>query len=989
MIPRSFNGDHILLWLLALLICASARLDAAVAASRVPAPGPLRPNIVFILADDLGYGDVRCLNPQGKIATPHLDRLAAAGMVFTDAHSSSAVCTPTRYGLLTGRYNWRSRLKSGVLGGMSPPLIEPGRLTVSAFLQHQGYHTACIGKWHLGFDWPRKTNTPPFTDGIEKGEDGWRVDFSKPIVRGPNAFGFDYFFGLAGSLDMIPYSFIENDRITQIPTVDKAFPMMLGRTNGATRRGPAAEDFEAIDVLPALTHRAVAYIDERASTPDSSPFFLYLPLNAPHTPIAPSKEWQGKSGLNPYADFVMETDASVGALLDALDRTGMADNTLVLFASDNGCSPEARFDELLRRGHNPSAQFRGTKADIFDGGHRVPFLVRWPGRVKTGTTSDQLICLNDLFATCADFLGVKLPDNAAEDSVSILPALEGRAVLPLREALVHHSINGSFAIRQGPWKLELCSDSGGWSAPRPGSSTAKDWPAVQLYDLAKDPGEADNLYADHPEIIERMAHLLQRYVADGRSTPGAPQPNTTRVEIRRPAGRTSARAASPNILFVLADQWRAQAFGFAGDPNVKTPHLDRFERQCVNFSQAVAGMPVCSPTRASLLTGQRPQTHGVFLNDVPLSTHAVTLPKALKAAGYDTGCIGKWHIDGHGSRSAFIPRERRQGFDYWKVLECTHSYNNSAYYGDGPEKLKWDGYDAIAQTRDAERYLRDRATVGRPFLLWLAWGPPHNPYETAPDTYRALYDPEKIQLHPNVPVAKHAQARRELAGYYAHCTALDDCFADLLRTLEETGLATNTIVVFTSDHGDMLGSQDQQRKQKPWEESARVPMLFRLPEALGIKPRRLAAAINTEDVMPTLLRLCGSPIPKSVEGLDFTDAMRGGEDPAGGATLLRCISPFGEYSRRSGGREYRALRTANHTYVRDLTGPWLLYDNGSDPYQLKNLVGQPEHAELQAELDARLRRQLASQNDEFRPGADYIRKWGYRVDANETVAHTP
>ena len=450
-----------------------------------------------------------------------------------------------------------------------------------------------------------------------------------------------------------------------------------------------------------------------------------------------------------------------------------------------------------------------------------------------------------------------------------------------------------------------------------------------------------------------------------------------------------AEAQRPNILFVIADQWRASALGFAGDPNVQTPHLDRFERGCVNFTQAVAGMPVCSPTRASLLTGQRPQTHGLFLNDVPLNPGAVTLPKVLQAAGYDTGCIGKWHIDGHGSRSAFIPRERRQGFDYWKVLECTHAYNNSPYYADGPEKLKWAGYDALAQTRDAQAYLRGRANVEKPFLLWLAWGPPHNPYESAPAKYRALYAPGKIKLPPNVPASAQATARKELAGYYAHCTALDDCFADLLRTLEETGLATNTVVVFTSDHGDMLWSHDQQRKQRPWEESARVPMLFRLPASLGITAQRLAATINTEDVMPTLLSLCGQNIPKSVEGLDFTGAMRGGVDPSGGATILRCLSPFGEFLRHEGGREYRALRTSTHTYVRDLKGPWLLYDNAADPYQLKNLAGLPQHAKLQGALEARLQKKLAEQRDEFRPGPEYVTQWGYQVDTNGTVRYAP
>jgi arylsulfatase A-like enzyme len=457
-----------------------------------------------------------------------------------------------------------------------------------------------------------------------------------------------------------------------------------------------------------------------------------------------------------------------------------------------------------------------------------------------------------------------------------------------------------------------------------------------------------------------------------------------------PASLAAAeKPAPPNVLFVIADQWRAQAFGFAGDPNVKTPHLDRFERQSVRFTQAVAGMPVCSPTRASLLTGQRPQTHGIFLNDVPLSTNAVTLPKVLKAGGYDTGCIGKWHIDGHGSRSAFISRERRQGFDYWKVLECTHAYNNSPYYADGPEKLKWEGYDAIAQTRDAQAYLRDRAKTEKPFLLWRAWGPPHNPYETAPPKYRAMYSPGNITLHPNVPESARTQARKELAGYYAHCTALDDCFADLLRTLDETGLATNTIVVFTSDHGDMLWSHDQQRKQRPWEESARVPMMFRVPAALGIKPQRNPATINTEDVMPTLLSLCGQPIPKSVEGLDFSGAMRGGFDPSDGATVVRCVSPFGEFTRRRGGREYRAVRSVKYTYVRDLNGPWLLYDNEADPFQLHNLVGQPQHAGLQSGLDRLLKQKLAAQHEEFRPGSEYISKWGYKVDADETARYEP
>ena len=505
--------------------------------------GAAPPSIVYVLCDDLGYGDVKCLNAEGKIATPNCDRLAAAGMVFTEAHSSSAVCTPTRYGILTGRYNWRSRLKNGVLGGMSPPLIEDGRLTVPAFLRQHGYATAAMGKWHLGMQWPLKPDAKAFHDNIENGAEGWRADFAQPIAKGPNAVGFDYYFGIAASLDMVPYTFIENDRVTVVPTVDKAFPMMAGRPGGSTRKGPAAAGFEAVDVLPTLTRKAVEYIGAHAADAKAGkPFFLYLPLNAPHTPIAPTAEWQGKSGLNPYADFVMEVDATLGAVLDALDKGGIAGNTLVIFTSDNGCSPEAKFAELRAKGHNPSYQFRGMKADIFDGGHHIPFIVRWPARVKAGQTTDQLICLTDLFATCAEILGEKLPDTAAEDSVSILPALEGRADQPLREAVVHHSINGSFAIRQGKWKLELCADSGGWSAPGPGSKAAQSLPPVQLYDLSADIGETKNVQAEHPEVVGRLRALLEKYAANGRSTPGAPQPNTGAVTIVR-----GGKSPAPNV----------------------------------------------------------------------------------------------------------------------------------------------------------------------------------------------------------------------------------------------------------------------------------------------------------------------------------------------------------------------------------------------------------------------------------------------------------
>jgi len=441
----------------------------------------------------------------------------------------------------------------------------------------------------------------------------------------------------------------------------------------------------------------------------------------------------------------------------------------------------------------------------------------------------------------------------------------------------------------------------------------------------------------------------------------------------------------PNVVFLLADQWRAQATGYAGDPNARTPHLDRLAARSVNVVHAVAGCPVCAPYRASLLTGRYPLTHGVFLNDVCLSTEAVSLADAFRGAGYRTAYVGKWHLDGHG-RSAFIPPARRQGFDFWRAAECTHDYRHSHYYAGADEtKRFWPGYDAFTQTDEACRYVRERAAA--PFLLVLSWGPPHNPYETAPEEFRRLYRAEDLALRPNVPQGAAAAARRDLAGYYAHGSALDDCVGRVERTLAEAGLEDDTILVFTSDHGDMLGSQGEWRKQKPWDESIRVPLLVRWPRGLGRDGRRIRSPIDAPDVMPTLLGLCGIAAPRTVEGADRSALLRGAAPEGDDAALLVCPSPFGEWARPAG-REYRGLRTARHTYVRTRDGPWLLYDNEADPCQTANLCGRPEAADLQADLDARLRERLRAMGDEFRSGWDYIRQWGYPTDASGTVPYT-
>ena len=453
-----------------------------------------------------------------------------------------------------------------------------------------------------------------------------------------------------------------------------------------------------------------------------------------------------------------------------------------------------------------------------------------------------------------------------------------------------------------------------------------------------------------------------------------------------PRVRAAAIPKRPNVVFVFADQWRAEAAGYAGNKDVRTPNLDRLAGESANFENAVSCCPVCSPYRASLLTGQYPLTHGVFLNDVPLKSEAVSLAEVCRRSGYQTAYIGKWHLDGN-RRSAFIPRERRQGFEFWKVLGCTHAYNNSFYYGDEDIRLKWDGYDAIAQTREAQQYVGEHAD-GPPFLLVLSWGPPHDPYATAPEKYRTLFKPESLTLRPNVPEADRDKARQALVGYYAHIAALDDCLGGLLQAVREAGIEHDTIFVFTSDHGDMLFSHGGQNKQQPWDESIRVPFLLRYPALLGTKGRTIGLPINTPDIMPTLLGLSGIAVPETVEGTDFSPVLTGKSPVPDYAALIACPSPFGQWTRAKGGREYRGVRTRRYTYVRDLKGPWLLCDNGQDPFQLNNLCNKPEHAALQASMDALLAKKLKETSDEFLSGQDYIKKWGYEVDASSTMRYT-
>lgn len=467
-----------------------------------------QPNIIFILADDMGYGDVSYFDNNSKLKTENLDRMAQEGVVFTDAHSSSSVSTPTRYGILTGRYNWRSTLKNNVLYGYDKALIPADRETMASMLRKNGYTTAGIGKWHLGWDW----------DNIDAGKD--KVDFSKPVQNGPTTRGFDYFYGFCGSLDMAPYVYIENDMPTSLPdreTVNE------GKYSW-WRKGPTGADFVHEEVLPNLVDRACNYIKEKAKA--DQPYFLYLPLPAPHTPILPTEEFRGKSGIGEYGDFVLMVDAMVGKVLQAVKESGEDGNTIVVFTTDNGCSPAAGIKEMEAQGHRPNSIYRGHKADLFDGGHRIPCILRWPEGTKPHEVR-QTICLTDFYATFAAINGYKLMDSEGEDSYNLLPAIVSETEIdPIREATVHHSIDGQFTIRQGDWKLLLSASSGGWSAPTPTDTLALDsLPPIQLYNMKDDPSETTNVEAEHPEIVSRLRALMAKYVREGRSTPGAPQKN--------------------------------------------------------------------------------------------------------------------------------------------------------------------------------------------------------------------------------------------------------------------------------------------------------------------------------------------------------------------------------------------------------------------------------------------------------------------------------
>lgn len=452
-----------------------------------------KPNVVYILADDLGWGDIDVYNAHSAVPTPHCNAFARESMRFTDMHASSAVCTPSRYSILTGRYSWRSRLKKGVLGGDSPNLIEPGRMTVPSMLKEEGYYTAGVGKWHLGLG------------------DAAKTDYTQALRPGPISHGFDYYFGIPASLDMAPYLYFENEHAVQQPTVSD--PGSKTPRGHFWRAGLRAPDFDIPQVLPTLTDKAVEILQQRAQHKEQ-PFFLYFAMPSPHTPWVPLPPYQGKSGAGDYGDYVVEVDAMIGRVLDTVHELGMDDNTLVIVTSDNGA--DWKPEDIARYPHRANADWRGEKADIWEAGHRIPFLARWPGHIPANTVCDETASLTDLMGTLAAILHRPLPPDAGEDSFNILPALLRQTHAPIRKDIIELSNSGMFSIREGDWKLELGLGSGGFTAPvtvepAPGGVQG------QLYNLHDDPHELYNLWAQRPDIVTRLTTLLNQYKDSGHT----------------------------------------------------------------------------------------------------------------------------------------------------------------------------------------------------------------------------------------------------------------------------------------------------------------------------------------------------------------------------------------------------------------------------------------------------------------------------------------
>ena len=823
-------------------------------------PQDCLPNIVLILADDMGYGELHCLNPRrGKIKTPQLDSIAAGGMILTDGHSGSSVCTPTRYGLMTGRYAWRTRLQNGVLTG-GESLIAKDRLTMAYMLKQRGYHTAMFGKWHLGMLFNGK-------------KEAKEVALGSKVTDGPiDAGGFDEFHGFHHARQIKIW--VDNDTVT--------------------------EHIEPIEMLPKLCAGAVDYIRGRKGKKE--PFFLYVPWSSPHSPVVPSAKWQGKSGLNAHADFVMQTDDSYGQVIKALRDNDMLDNTLVICSSDNGTSaPTSKKSDLEAMGHFSSGNLRGSKADIWDGGHRVPFIVHWPNVVKPGSQSHKLVCLTDVLATAAEIVDFKLPANAAEDSISFLSVLKGEGK-HTRTSVVHHSISGHFAMRQGNYKLIMCPGSGGWTAPKPTPGLWKTLeeegkPTLQLYDMTQDLGEQANLANSRPEEVKRLQALLKKQVSYGRTTPGPKQANDVTITINKePNNKMSGKR--PNILFIIADDQSPFDLKIYNPGSIlDTPVLDNLASEGMVFDGAYHmgswSGAVCTPSRHMIMSGRTvwhiPGRHPNAANRkmVPVDLAENTVAAIFNRAGYAT------------------MRTCKKGNSYAAANEKFTVRHDSSKRGETDETgSAWHAEQVL-------NYLSDRQTNqdARPFMIYYGFSHPHDPRNGKVGLlakYGAVNHTDKNTLpsaspkQPTLPVnylpahpfhhghpglrdevnvsgvwkkRDERTIRNELGREFACSENIDIQIGRVLRKLEEMGELDNTYIFYTADHGIAIGRHGLQGKQNLYEHTWRVPFIVRGP---GIRAgSRVQGNIYLLDTLGTLCDLAGINAPKTVESKSFKPVLEG------------------------------------------------------------------------------------------------------------------
>ena len=802
--------------MLARLACLFACSTAAVVAQRDAGAGR-PPHVVFVLADDMGYGDPAFGREDAKIATPNLDRLAAEGARFTDAHASGAWCVPSRYGLLTGRYAARrTRLRPA-----QEAVIEAGTATLPGALRGLGYRTAMVGKWHLGFD------------------DGEALDYTD-LRGGPCDRGFDSYFGIPSSLDIPPYYYVRDRRAVAAPTGQVGASGTEGwtRIQGAFwREGGCAEGFVHEEVLPKLVDEAVAVVRGHANKRDEQPLFLYLALPAPHTPWLPDERFLGTSGAGMYGDFVAQVDAEVGRVMAALDEVSMADDTLFVFSSDNG--PVWYPGDVERFGHAATGPWRGMKSDSFEGGHRMPFVVRWPGTVAPGSECAQTICFPDVFATCVEAAGGELSDGAAEDSVSFLAALRGEPSAGRDVTVMRHTAS---VVREGDWKWIGHRGSGGFTR------AAKTGPAPgQLYDLGEDPGETRNVYAEHPERVRRLA-------------------------------QRAARVRRPNVVVVMADD-----MGY-GDSSVyggwiDTPGLARMAKEGMTFTDFHSSGVVCSPTRAGLVTGRYQERCGIpgVVNADPehpdhqrgLAAEERTFAEALRGAGYATGLFGKWHL-------GYAPEHNptRHGFDEFKGFVSGnidyHSHLDrmgTADWYHGEQLVEREGYLTELVTADAVDFIERHAD--RPFCLYVAHGAVHSPIQA--EDSGAFRGPDK-QKRPNGDRARDDTVRSMMAS-------LDDSVTRILDALRREKIAQRTLVLFFSDNGGarhMRNDPLRGGKGTVWEGGHRVPAIAWWPATVR-KGSKSDALCSSLDVMPTMFEVAGldAPADRPFDGESLMPRLQG------------------------------------------------------------------------------------------------------------------